>query len=571
MSKYLRLILVLSVVLMIALFFMGRRGAEVADGSYLIIDVGGRYVEAQSSPVFDRLLGDQTIPMAALVSELTKAERDDRLAGVVFRVHGIDAGWGKAQEIRDAITRLREAGRRTVAYIELEKYGANREYYAASAADVVYMAPATVNPFAGLAAEYLFFGGLFEKIGVEIEYERVGRYKTAVEQFAAEKMSPANREMSASLLDSVEAQFVAGIAESRGMTDQQLHEIIDRAPASPEQMHEAGLIDGILYFEDVLAAEGNPPSIDAGDYAAVDGLSVGFDPVASFALVYGAGSVVTGEGGITPTGSRVLASTTVSTAIDEASQDPDIKAILFRIDSPGGSALASDIVWKATQRARARGVPVIASFSDVAASGGYYVAAGANKIVAHPGTLTGSIGVFVLRPIVGGLFDKVGIGVASMTRGAHADLLLSTEPLSPGARARMREQVQGVYELFVSRVAAGRDMEPEEVDAAGRGRVYTGEQALEVGLVDALGGFRVAVREAKLAAGLAPDDDVTLIPYPPPRPLAEQLVEALGVRVAAASLPELPLTRGVKGLLATLSLVPQGIPVLIPPFLAEIH
>ena len=266
----------------------------------------------------------------------------------------------------------------------------------------------------------------------------------------------------------------------------------------------------------------------------------------------------------------MLASTTVARAIDEASQDEDIEAILFRIDSPGGSALASDIVWRATQRARERGVPVVASLSDVAASGGYYVAAGADKIVAQRGTLTGSIGVFVLRPIVGGLFDKLGIGVEALTRGAHADLLLSTEPLSPGARSRMREEVRAVYDLFVSRVAAGRDMEPAAVDAVGRGRVFTGEQAYEAGLVDALGGFRDAVREAKLAAGLAEDADVTLVPYPPPQPLAEQLMETLGVRVAALA-PRLPHPAPVAAMLDTLTILPTGTPLLLPPFFPEIH
>ena len=570
MSKYLRWILLLSAVLLGVLIYLGSGGPDVEEGSYLVVDVGGQYVEAPSTSMFDRLLGERSTPMAALLSELTKAERDDRLAGVIFRVSGMDVGWGKAQDIRDAIVRLREAGRRTVVHLEFEKYGANREYYVASAAHAVYMSPAARNPFAGLAAEYLFFGGLLEKLGVDVEYERIGRYKTAVESYAESGMSAANREMSEALLDSVLSQFVAHIAEGRGLSAERVHEIIDLAPVTPSEMLEHGLIDGVLYYDELLASEGDPKTLRAREYAAVDGRSVGFDPEATFALIYGTGTVVTGEGTITPRGSRVLASTTVARAIDEASQDEDIEAILFRIDSPGGSALASDIVWRATQRARERGVPVVASLSDVAASGGYYVAAGADKIVAQRGTLTGSIGVFVLRPIVGGLFDKLGIGVEALTRGAHADLLLSTEPLSPGARSRMREEVRGVYDLFVSRVAAGRDMEPAAVDAVGRGRVFTGEQAYEAGLGDALGGFRDAVREAKLAAGLAEDADVTLVPYPPPQPLAEQLMETLGVRVAALA-PRLPLPAPVAAMLDTLTILPTGTPLLLPPFFPEIH
>jgi protease-4 len=339
-------------------------------------------------------------------------------------------------------------------------------------------------------------------------------------------------------------------------------------------MQEHGLSDGIGFFDEILErlrdGEQERPLMEGAEYAEVDPASVGFDPVASFALIYGTGPVVTGGESSGLGGQQVLASTTVSQAFEAATEAPEIDAIIFRIDSPGGSALASDLVWRATQRAREKGKPVIASFSDVAASGGYYVACGADRIVSQPATLTGSIGVFVLRPILAGLFENLGVGVEAMTRGEHADLLLASRPLSPPTRRRLRADVRGTYETFVGRVAAGREIAPAAVDAVGQGRVWTGAQASEIGLVDVLGGLRTAVLEAKSAVGLDADADVVLVAYPPPKPLAQQIADALGssVRARVSALPLPPL---VRQLVATLEVLPAGTPLLIPPGLAEIH
>ncbi len=230
-------------------------------------------------------------------------------------------------------------------------------------------------------------------------------------------------------------------------------------------------------------------------------------------------------------------------------------------------------MWRATQLARKQGKPLIASFSDVAASGGYYVACGADAIVASPGSITGSIGVFVLRPVIGGLLEKFGIGVESLTRGAHADLLLSSRPLSQSSRKRLREEVESIYTLFVERVAAGRNLSPERVDALARGRVWTGAQAAEIGLIDGLGGLRVAVARAKELLKLDPDADVALVPYPRPRSLVEELQEALRgvVQVSELPLPLPRLPRLVRRVRQWLAAVPEGAPAVLPPFIVEIR
>ncbi len=555
----------------VAVWLFVGRGPTIAEGSALVLDLGGTYVEASTSPLVARLVGDAPRSLLGLYSEITKAERDDRIGTVLLRIRPLGVGWAKAQEIRDAILRLREGGRRTVAWLELERFGPNLEYYVASAADEVWMAPGSRNPLVGLAAEPLFLGGMFEKLGVDIEYERIGRFKTAVESYAEEKMSAPNREMTTALLDSIESQLLRGIAEGRGLEPEQVSEAIDAAPVSADEMQELGLVDGVAYFDELVDTLGDPPLVEAEEYALVDGSDVGHDPVATLAIVYGTGPVVTGRAGSTPAGGSVLASETVAEAIEDAAEDPEVRGILFRIDSPGGSALASDVVWHATQRARAKGKPVVASFSDMAASGGYYVAAGADHIVAQPATYTGSIGVFVLRPVVGGLLERLGIGVEPITRGAHADLLLSSRPLSPRTRARLRADVRGVYDLFVARVAEGRDLEPEAVDAVGRGRVFTGAQAREAGLVDSLGGLRASLRELKRAAGLDPEADVMLVAYPQPKPLVLQVRELLGLSVARAAREAVGLARlpewlpdGLRGLERLESHTPLLVPPLIP-------
>jgi protease-4 len=551
---------------------LSRGGAGVEPGSWLVVDLEGQYVEGEP-PALQRVFGRGGRGLAWQLSELGKAERDERLAGVFLRIRGLDVGWGKAQDLRRAVSRLREKGKKTVAYLELEKYGSNLEYYVASAADEIYVAPGTRSPFVGMAAELFFLGGLFEKLGVTVEYERIGKYKTAVDQFAGKDLSDANREMSDAMLDSLHGQSLADVAAGRKLTRDQVAAIVDRGPTAPKELEDEKLIDGTAYFDEVVEQEDSPKLVEDEDYAQVEAASVGFSPQASFALIYGTGNVVTGDGRGGPSGGPVMASAEVAEAFEAAAEDANVRAIVFRIDSPGGSALASDLIYRAIRKARAKGKPVVASMSDVAASGGYYVAAAADKIVAEPATLTGSIGVFVLRPMLQGALEKLGVGTASLTRGKHADLLLSTQPLSEGARERMRSEVQGIYQLFVARVAEGRGLAPDRVNELGRGRVWTGEQAKEHALVDELGGLRDAVIAAKALVSLPPDADVLLLPFPPPKPLVVQIQEALrGAAIARAdALVDALLPEGSRAAFDLLRDLPLGVPVLIPPILAEVR
>lgn len=562
-------ILVLLALGVLWFLFGGPREPHVADGSTLLIDVDGAYVEAARAPLIARLLGETGRPFVDLRSELKKAARDGRIDAVVLRIRSPQIGWAQAQELRELIAELRTAGRRTVAYLETSSFVTNLPYYVASAADEVHAAPASVVGVIGLAGEYLFLGGAAQALGVGFEVARVGRYKTFADTIAGDHMSDAYREVANSLLDSIFGQFVSGIASGRDLSEELVRTAVDSAPMSPDELLALGLIDGVTQLDALLEKLGGPRVLGA-DYERVDPASVGFDPVARFALIYGSGAVVVGRGRTTPTGGPVAATDTLVSAFEDASEDPSVRAIIFRIDSPGGSPLAADMIWRAVQVARERGKPVIVSMGNAAASGGYYVAGAADAIVASPGTLTGSIGVFAIRPVLGELFDKLDIGVETLKRGAHADMFAFSQPLSEASRRRFDEQIRDVYELFVERVASGRDMTAEQVDAIARGRVWTGEQAQRNGLVDALGGFDEAVRIAKQKAGIDEGDDVALVPFPTPETLAEQIDDVLR-QAALRAMPGLPAPGTLLGARAWLSALDWNAPMLLTPFVVEIR
>jgi len=569
MRKFRMLIIAAVVGLVVLWILVGGRGPSIEDGSILVLPIEGRYVESQEPSLLARLLTDAGMSFAALLSEMKKAERDDRISTVVLRIRNLDIGWGQAQELRGAIRRLEEAGRHPVAYLEVAGFGGNLEYYVACAAGKVQIAPAGFSGVVGLAGEYFFLGQMWKKFGIEFDVARAGRYKSAVETLTGDEMSDAYREVANSLLDSINHQFISGIAESRGLTPSTVRAVIDIAPMTPRDMLKHDLVDEIAFFDDLLESF-DGPVVEATDYAQVDPASLGFDPVAQFALVYGSGNVVVGDGRVTSTGNPVMASDTVADALEAAADDPEIDAIIFRIDSPGGSVLAADIIWRAVEVAKQSEKPLIASFSNVAASGGYYVAAGADAILAPPASVTGSIGVFALRPVLKGLLDKLDINVETLARGAHADIRIASQPLSPETAAILDREVEAIYRLFLERVAAGRKLDLQQVDRVAQGRVWTGEQALERGLIDELGGLSQAVALAKRALGLHADADVALVPYPEAGSLADQLTDTLR-RVSLEAIPASSLKGLAERMQTWFEATPIEAPALVPPFAFDIR
>jgi protease-4 len=526
---------------------------SIATGSTLMIELSGDYVEAPDAPIFGQLLGFERRSLVSALSELRKAERDDRIAHVLITVRGLQVGWAKAEEFRDAIKALREAGRHPVAYLEVEGFGANRDYYVASAAEKLYMAPGSGAPLIGLAEEHWFLGGLWQKIGVTMQVAQAGRYKGAAESLVGTEMGPYYREQADRLLDSLDGLFVGGIAEARGVPVETVRKVIATSPSRPEVLEALKLIDGVRTKAALIDELGGADEmIKSEDYAAVDAASLGFDPRATFALIYGAGTIQSGKGSMSRTGQPIFASETVIEALQDAAKDDAIRAIVLRIDSPGGGAFPSEQIWQAIREARKK-KPVVASFSDYAASGGYYLAAACDAIVAEPGTLTGSIGVFAVRPSVQGVLERLDVHPYTLDRGPHAEINLMSPELSPDTRDWLQADVDATYQRFLSRVAEGRGRSVAEIDAIAEGRVWTGEQAVTRGLVDALGGLRMAVAKAKEKVGIAAEADVALAVYPAPKPLAEQIREALRMSVAQSVTAALPFGATVSRKVASLS------------------
>ena len=547
---------------------------DVEDGSTLVVRMGGDYVEAAEPSLLGRALGGGGQPFVGLLSQLSLARRDDRLSSVVLHIEPMGIGWGKAEELRASIGRLRDAGRKTVAYLEVAQMNSQREYWVASAADEVYLVPAGSLTLVGLSAEYVFLGGVWENLGIDFEVAKAGRYKSAVEGIAGTGMSDASREMANSILDSIDRQFVDGIARGRGVDAKRVREWIDLAPSVESELVDLGVIDGVKHLGEILD-ELDAPIVDGDEYASVDPESLGFDPISTYALIYGTGSVVTGDSATNPQGDPVFASGAVIDAIEMAAEDDEVDAIIFRIDSGGGSALASELMWRALGKLREEtGKPVVASFSDFAASGGYYVPSAADAIVAPGTTLTGSIGVFALSPIIGGFYDKIGLETELMTRGKHASFLSQTRRSDPATAAKLQATVLEIYDLFLARVSAGRDLSVGDVDTIGQGRVWTGEQAHGRGLVDRIGGLREAVFEANKLLDLDEEADAFLVTYPPPKPLAEELTELLNLRIAKAAAEAIALPEAlapIAQLERWMAGLPAQTPLLVPPVAIDIR
>lgn len=506
----------------------------VAANSWVRLDLEGAYAEQVPDDVLTRLFRQRSTSLLDLLLLIRDAGEDPRVAGMVVRVRPLSIGWAKAQEIRDALLTFRQHGKPLHAYLELELSGGAIEYYVASAAERLHVPAAAAAPVTGLLSQFVFLGGLWEKLDVDMQVLKIREYKTAGDMLSEKAMTPWHREMANALLDSLYAQLVDGIAVQRHLPPAAVRAAINRGVATADELREVGFVDDAQGLDELrvalVGAEGE--WLAADDYAAARRPLPGMPAVRNkVAVIYGVGAVMVGESRDNATGSEsVMGSDTLSEAFAEAVKDDHIAAIVFRIDSPGGSALAADQIWQAARAARGQ-KPVIVSMSDVAASGGYYVAASGNRIIAAPGTLTGSIGVVMAKPNISGLLGKVGITTAQLGRGEMASMLSLNSSFTPAELKRAQSTMEHVYALFLQRVAEGRRLEQSKVNEVGRGRVWTGAQAQERGLVDDLGGFFSAINAAKSAAGLPLEERVALVFYPHHRTLVERVSRAFSTRL----------------------------------------
>lgn len=473
-----------------------------------------------------------------ILDNLDKAKHDDRIKGVFLDLGILQVGLPSIKEIRDKLIEFKqESGKPVVAYADVYS---QKSYYLASAADHVYLVPEGTLDFRGLQSEGMFFAGMFEKLGIDIQFIRGtnNQFKSFGEAYTRKDMSPANKEQVSILINDLWDQLVTEVGSGRSMSTDRLNAIAEgMLVRKAEDAVTQGMVDSLLYRDQVLDrlkalmgldADKDIEFIGTTRYAKAH-VSRGSELTPSWqlpkiAVVYAQGEIRDGQGS-----DQLVGSATTSAAIREARKDTTVKAIVLRVNSPGGSGLASEVIWREVILAK-REKPVVVSMGDVAASGGYYISCAADKIFAEPNTITGSIGVFGLIPNMQGFFNnKLGITFDGVKTHKYADMMTVTRPLSKEEKQIIQGFIDDFYDNFTKRVAEGRGMAVSAVDSIGQGRVWTGADALAIGLVDELGGLEAATADAALRVGLEAGD-YSVVGYPKRKPMIEELREQLGLQ-----------------------------------------
>ena len=501
------------------------KGQPLPKQMLLTLDLENEFKDAPSSDPFSALSGEDTYITREVVDGIDRAAKDPRVVGLFATIGQSELGMGRAQEIRDAVQRFRASGKPAVLFAEtMGEFGNGTvEYYLASAFGQVWLQPSGDVGLTGFMAESPFLRGTLDMLGIEPQFAGRKEYKTAIEMFTDKKFSPANVETLNGLLDAWSTQVVAGIADGRKMPAEKVRALFGKGPFLAAEALAAGLVDHLGYRDEAMAAasagSNQPDEVDVAAYAADAPSAKG----TRVALITGEGAIMRGESS-GPFGSEEgFGSDTVAQALRDAIDDDRIKAILFRVDSPGGSYVASDTIWHEVRRARAAGKPVVVSMGNVAASGGYFVAMGADRIIAQPGTVTGSIGVFTGKMVMADFWPKLGITWDELHRGDNAPMWSVNRGFSPQAWERVNVMLDRIYADFTTKAAEGRKMPVDKLEGYARGRVWSGAEAKSLGLVDALGGYDVATAELRGLLKLAADAPLQMVPFPAPEGPFEML------------------------------------------------
>ncbi|GAA2093478.1 S49 family peptidase [Actinomadura alba] len=492
----------------------------------LELDLTDGLVETAPADPLTAILSIRRTHLRDVLDGLRRARTDSRVRALIVKI-GSGIGLAMAQELRDAVRAFRDAGKPTVAWAETfgETGHGTVPYYLATAFERIYLQPSGDVGLTGVSLEEPFFKDALEKAGVSPRFAKRHEYKTMANTFMENAYTPEHEEMSSRLVASIGEQITAGVAEARGLTEEQVRKLIDRGPLLADEALDAGLVDKLGYRDEVYAEVRAQAGEDAQlRYVARYNRAHSLTPRLSrprqdvIALIQGHGQIRLGRSGRSPMPGQgnAMGSDTIGAGFRAAVKDDRVKAIVFRVNSPGGSAVASDAIWREVVLARRAGKPVIVSMGDLAASGGYYVSVAADTIVAQPGTFTGSIGVVVGKPIVNNLLERLGIGVGSVEDGAHARMFSATKDFSDSEWERINTSLDRIYDDFTAKVAEGRHMSREQVHELARGRVWTGADARRHGLVDELGGLDLALDLARKKAGLATDAPVRVFPHTAP-------------------------------------------------------
>ncbi len=532
-----------------------KSAAKIKKVTLASIAVRDSYPEGVEPP---SLFGELKPHLRELVDRLDKAIKDEKISGVVLRLREPDIGLAKIDELRGAVARVRKAGKKVFADVHA---ASTKDFMVATACDQVIMPESGTLSLNGLRAEVIFFKGLLDKLGIQADFIQIGDYKGASEPFTRSSMSPEFRRQYEAVIDDYYDNIVSTIAKDRKLEADKVKKLIDTGMFTAAEAREAGLIDRVAYedeWRDELKKELGADEVvmekDYGkkkmeDLSGMAGMMKFLElltggeskPKSSkrdkIAVVYLVGAIMTGESSSNFFGGMTVGSDTIVKALRQAQDDAKVRAIVLRVDSPGGSALASDLIWREVVRSKK---PFVVSMGDVAASGGYYVSMGAQKIFAEPGTLTGSIGVVSGKLALRGLFEKIGVTTESISRGQTAGVNSFVDPFTPAEREATKRLMLAIYQQFTGKAAQGRKMDLKKLEELAQGRLFSGRMAVANGLADQLGTLDDAVAEAKNLAGIKPDEKIDTLILPKPKGLLEQLLGNPGTEAEVRAIaPEL--------------------------------
>lgn len=477
---------------------------------------------------FSSFKPEMAIGLNDILDNLKKAESDENISGIFLDLSSIRTGISTLSEIRNGIKEFKKSGKFVIAYAEYYSQGS---YYLASVADQVFMNPVGSLDFRGINAEIMFYKNMLEKLGIEVQIIRHGKFKSAGEAFFLDKMSDENKEQTLAFIGAIWNDIIKDISESRSIAANLLNEYADRFESRrPEKALELNFIDGIRHRDEVinLMKEKTGTSVDSDPILlSINKYSKAKNPGEKkprsrnkIAVVYASGEITSGEGS-----DRIIGSARIAEAIKQARCDTSVKAIVLRVNSPGGSALASDVILREIILAK-QSKPVVASMGDVAASGGYYISCMADKIIASPTTITGSIGVFGLIPNMKGFFNsKIGITFDNVKTNEMADFSSISRPLTPTEKLMIQDEIDNIYNTFITHVSNGRNLTVDQVDEIAQGRVWSGTEAKQIGLIDEFGGLTDAIQ---VAVGLAKLDNYRIEEFPKRKDFFQQFIEDLG-------------------------------------------
>lgn len=496
---------------------------ELPSKGVLVMDVGGEIEEQRAPDFFSALNGNTEPVLHDYTDALDAAATDSHITGVVVRVAPIATGWGKLEEIRTHLLAFRKSGKPSICYLGYDGVG-NPEYYLASACQKIWLVPTAPVSIRGMMAQATFFRGTLDKLKVIPEFYHIAEFKTAGNTFTEKKFTPAHREEVEGLLNSIYGQYLDDASKGRGMDRAAFEALVNRGPFSSNDAVTEKVVDRLGYW-DQLQDEFKTHN---GDWSPVSLRTyksfLKNEGAQSVAVIHASGLIVSGDSGSTPGGGSIMGGDSVAADIREARKDASIKAIILRVDSGGGSVVGSEVIRREVELAN-NVKPVVVSMSDVAASGGYWISVPARKIIADPDTITGSIGVLIGKFNVSGLYNLLGISTDSIATSDNASLFSEQQNFTPTQRAYIEKSLNETYGEFTKGVATGRKMTVEAVDKVGKGRVWSGSQAKELGLVDELGGLDRAIEVAKELAKIPASESVHIERYPRQKSFLQQLLE----------------------------------------------